>query len=226
MSVPFTALGTVERQRDAPHPAIADDGAREFVGAQVPPLDGVLVAHGDVETLVARDAAHELRFHGLAPEQLAVIPPVVVDDGVEHGLQRQHDAITQRDREPEQASADQNSQRPLHFRRVVAGPENDERGQRARQAGRDIGGVVATMVNVINPSMIVIGGQLSAAGEHLLRTAVQRLGLSARAYHRTLRLARTIADLEGSDAVRAVHVGEAIGYRSLDRRRQEVGLRG
>jgi len=67
---------------------------------------------------------------------------------------------------------------------------------------------------------------LDSAGEAMLAGAIRRLGLSARAYHRTLRLARTIADLEGSDAVRAVHVGEAIGYRSLDRRRQEAGLRG
>jgi predicted NBD/HSP70 family sugar kinase len=37
-----------------------------------------------------------------------------------------------------------------------------------RQAGRDIGEVVATMVNLINPSVVVIGGQMAAAGEHLL----------------------------------------------------------
>ena len=50
-------------------------------------------------------------------------------------------------------------------------------------------------------------------GERLLRSALTRLGLSARAYHRVLRLGRTIADLAGSAQVSAPHVGEAIQYR-------------
>jgi magnesium chelatase family protein len=56
----------------------------------------------------------------------------------------------------------------------------------------------------------------------LLRTAVQKLGLSARAYHRVLRLARTIADLEESAAIASAHIAEAIQYRSLDRRPIQV----
>ena len=56
-----------------------------------------------------------------------------------------------------------------------------------------------------------------AAGAAVLVAAVERLGLSARAYGKVLRVARTIADLDGSDAVRAPHVGEAIGARLLDR---------
>ncbi len=60
--------------------------------------------------------------------------------------------------------------------------------------------------------------RIDAAGEGLLRSAIQRLGLSARAYHRVLRLARTIADLEGADALATAHVAEAIQYRALDRR--------
>ena len=48
--------------------------------------------------------------------------------------------------------------------------------------------------------------------------AMDRFKLSARAYHRILRIARTIADLEGSEWIRSPHVGEAIQYRSLDRR--------
>ena len=52
----------------------------------------------------------------------------------------------------------------------------------------------------------------------LLSVAMERLGLSARAYHRILRLARTIADLEQSDGIGIPHLSEAIGYRRLDRR--------
>ena len=59
----------------------------------------------------------------------------------------------------------------------------------------------------------------SASVESLLREAVSRLGLSARAYHRVLKIARTIADLDGSDDLTPAHVSEAIQYRSLDRRR-------
>ncbi len=51
----------------------------------------------------------------------------------------------------------------------------------------------------------------------LIVAAVERLGLSARAYGKVLRLARTIADLDGSTGVRAVHVAEAIQARIFDR---------
>jgi magnesium chelatase family protein len=55
--------------------------------------------------------------------------------------------------------------------------------------------------------------------EQLLRDAVGRLGLSARAYHRILKIGRTIADLAGADTLSTTHVSEAIQYRSLDRRK-------
>ena len=51
----------------------------------------------------------------------------------------------------------------------------------------------------------------------LLQQAVQRLRLSARAYHRILKLARTIADLDASPGIETAHLGEALGFRSLDR---------
>ena len=56
-----------------------------------------------------------------------------------------------------------------------------------------------------------------ADGINMLRMAMERLSLSARAYNRILKVARTIADLEGSEPVKTEHLAEAIGYRSLDR---------
>ena len=50
-----------------------------------------------------------------------------------------------------------------------------------------------------------------------LDMACERLHLSARAYHRILRLARTIADMSGKPSIEQSHIAEAIGYRSLDR---------
>ena len=59
--------------------------------------------------------------------------------------------------------------------------------------------------------------QLDEQSTDRLRDAMRRLNLSARAYNRILKVARTIADLEGSEQILSNHIGEAIGYRNLDR---------
>ena len=65
--------------------------------------------------------------------------------------------------------------------------------------------------------LIHLYAQPDAQGLNLLRNAMSRLNLSARAYDRILKVARTIADLEGSEHIQTNHLAEAISYRNLDR---------
>lgn len=85
------------------------------------------------------------------------------------------------------------------------------------QAGRykDIAGVYCNAQ--INSKQIQKYALPDDAGMALLKNAMNRLGLSARAYDRILKVSRTIADIEGSELVKAEHIAEAIQYRSLDR---------
>lgn len=69
----------------------------------------------------------------------------------------------------------------------------------------------------MSPKMVRKVCQISEAGTALLKSAMESLGLSARAYDRILKVARTIADLDGSENVALEHLAESINYRSLDR---------
>jgi magnesium chelatase family protein len=69
----------------------------------------------------------------------------------------------------------------------------------------------------MTPRMIRRHCRIDAESEQMLERAMTRLGLSARAYDRILKVSRTIADLEGAAGIRSAHVAEAVGYRSLDR---------
>ncbi len=69
----------------------------------------------------------------------------------------------------------------------------------------------------MTPAMIRRHCHLDDTGGRLLRAAMERRGLSARAYDRILKVSRTIADLDGSEGIRPDHLSEAINYRNLDR---------
>jgi magnesium chelatase family protein len=89
-------------------------------------------------------------------------------------------------------------------------------GARRRQRERLQGEGIFSNAQM-SPRLIRKYCRVDAECERMLEQAMTRLGLSARAYDRILKVSRTIADLEGSEEIRPAYIAEAVGYRSLDR---------
>lgn len=111
--------------------------------------------------------------------------------------------------------------RDLHETRPAPEGSNSIRARvieaRERQADRYREDGIYTNAQ-LKPRLLKRYCGLDARGQDLLEHSMVRLGLSARAHGRILRVARTIADLAASEQIDALHVAEAIQYRSLDRR--------
>jgi magnesium chelatase family protein len=101
--------------------------------------------------------------------------------------------------------------RVLAARRIQA-----ERAAAAEQGGKEAAAISQCNARLRGKALRRFCA-LDDGGRRLLTAAVERLGLSARAHDRILKVARTIADLEGAEAIRSRHVAEAIQYRTLDR---------
>ena len=86
---------------------------------------------------------------------------------------------------------------------------------RRRQSQRFVGTDVSCNANM-TPAMVGKYCALDEKGEKILRSAFERMGLTARSHDRILRVARTIADLDGSENISAVHLAEAIQYRNSE----------
>lgn len=116
---------------------------------------------------------------------------------------------------------------PVRFSELVAQAQGESSATvrarvvaaRARQAGRLAGTGRSTNAQLL-ASEVKAFCLPDGEGQRLLQQAVERLGLTARGAHRVLKVARTIADLDGSEKVRAPHVAEALAYRELVARRE------
>jgi magnesium chelatase family protein len=114
---------------------------------------------------------------------------------------------------------------PVSFEKIANQQRNEssesirERVIRAREVQtKRFEGMDSIFSNAMMPSPMVNEiCKINEAGKNLLKTAMERLGLSARAYDRILKVSRTIADLSGTEEIRTEHLAEAIQYRSLDR---------
>src|SRR5437660_9503976 len=114
----------------------------------------------------------------------------------------------------------------VRFRELTGDPPHDTEASttirtrvinaRHRQSERFAGSNVFCNAEM-TPRLIRSHCRIDADSEVMLERAMNRLGLSARAYDRILKVSRTIADLEDSDEINSAHVAEAVHYRSLDR---------
>jgi len=104
-------------------------------------------------------------------------------------------------------------------RRVESSESIRDRVVRAREIQTQrFNGSKSIYCNAMMPShMVKKICAVGEAGNAMLKTAMERIGLSARAYDRILKVSRTIADLAGSEKIESEHLAEAIQYRSLDR---------
>jgi magnesium chelatase family protein len=113
---------------------------------------------------------------------------------------------------------------PVHYRDLTSAAQEESsasiraRGNAARAIQQQRYATDGLFCNAhMLPKHVRAHCRLDASGRQLLETAMGRLGLSARGYDRVLKVARTIADLAGAEAIGAEHIAEAIQYRSLDR---------
>ncbi|MDH5572049.1 MAG: ATP-binding protein, partial [Gammaproteobacteria bacterium] len=107
---------------------------------------------------------------------------------------------------------------PLHVLRQHQVEETSARVSQRVQIARSRQLARSAQINSqLNNQQIEQICQLNKTSEKLIEQAMDRLGLSARAYHRILKIARTIADLDAMDNIDLKHLSEAISYRQLDR---------
>ncbi len=111
---------------------------------------------------------------------------------------------------PAISASDLTSERPQHSSASIKPAVQAARNRQLQRCGKTN--------NELNADELLQYARPDKTGEQLLLQSIDRLGLSARAYHRILRVARTIADFEGCDSVTAAHIAEAIAYRKLDRK--------
>jgi magnesium chelatase family protein len=86
--------------------------------------------------------------------------------------------------------------------------------QKARYGARDAGPAIRTNAEADGKLLEDVAAP-DEAGRKLLAEAAERMRLTARGYHRVLRVARTLADLDGADGVNRIHVAEALSYRRV-----------
>lgn len=96
--------------------------------------------------------------------------------------------------------------------------------QRVAQA-RKLSQARSGKLNVaLTPQELDETARLDSHGERLMTHAMQKMGLSARSYHRILRTARSIADLADQKNIHAEHIAEALSLRMLERRMKQLGI--